>query len=426
MPIRQNILRKGKAPKQNLLQFDVLQEETGVLGDLTTSRFFNISEFPAVLPTGNSSFLIEGSNLLRPNIELKTELLDAEGNPIFHYAIPNYDKELPARRIAIEVYDDEVVNGVGSFTILGELNPIEFDIPSDFQNTYNVRFTAPISINKKIKNTQPIRFYGDPQITVSEIVKGVIEKVPTGNLTQKTITGSVEFVNPTPQTEFSVDSGSTTGNSNQFNEVGNSLEAYINQNQGSAQSSILPQSSITKKPFTFVVKEMEKGIDNALNKISSAMKGATLSITRPDNLVDNTLYPDNKFNKPQSFETKILDVINSTTFTTTTQYTITNKSNNNKIIVPLNPSSSQASITHNVVSSTETEDILFKRSFANMVVGNLRTFSGDTYKAKIYMKEDGTSGEFEKIYETLVESPNELVNKNSISGFENIGIFFPQ
>ena len=426
MPIRQNILRKGKAPKQNLLQFDVLQEESGVLGDLTTSRFFKISEFPAVLPTGNSSFLIEGSNLLKPEVEIKTELLDADGNPIFHYAIPNYDKELPARRIAIEIYDDEVVNGIGSFTILGELNPREFDIPSDFQDTYNVRFTAPISINKKIKNTQPIRFYGDPQITVSEIVKGVIEKVPTGDSTQKTITGSVEFINTTPQTEFSVDVNSTTGNSNQLEEVGNSLASYINQNQGSAQSSILPQTSIPKKPFTFVVKEMEKGVDNALNKITSAMKGATLSITRPDNLVDNTLYPDSKFDKPQSFEPKILDVINSTTFTTTTEYTITNKSNNNKIIVPLNPSSSQASITHNVVSSTETEDTVFKRSFANMVVGNLRTFSGDTYKAKIYMKEDGTSGEFEKIYETLVESPNELVNKNSISGFENIGIFFTQ
>ena len=43
MPIRQNILRKGKAPKQNLLQFDVLQEESGVLGDLTTSNFFKIN-----------------------------------------------------------------------------------------------------------------------------------------------------------------------------------------------------------------------------------------------------------------------------------------------------------------------------------------------------------------------------------------------
>ena len=48
MPIRENILRKGKAPKQNLLGFDVFQEETGVLGDLSTSKFFRISEFPAV------------------------------------------------------------------------------------------------------------------------------------------------------------------------------------------------------------------------------------------------------------------------------------------------------------------------------------------------------------------------------------------
>ena len=39
------------------------------------------------------------------------------------------------------------------------------------------------------------------------------------------------------------------------------------------------------------------------------------------------------------------------------------------------------------------------------------------------MKEEGSSTEFEPIYETLVESPNELVNKNSISGFEDIGIF---
>ena len=426
MPIRQNILRKGKAPKQNLLSFDVLQEETGVLGDLTTSRFFNISEFPAVLPSGNSSFLIEGSNLLKPEIELRTELLDAQGNPIFHYAIPNYDKELPARRIAVEVYDDEVVNGVGSFTILGELNPRQFDIPSEFQDTYNVRFTAPVSINREIKNTQPIRFYGDPTLSVSELVKGVIEKAPTGGSNSVSITGSVEFVNSNPQSQFSVNSGSTTGNSNQFGEVGNSVASYKNQNQGSAQSSILPPHKIPKKQFSFVVKEMEKGVDNALNKITSGMKGASFSITRPDLLVDSNTYPDSKFDKPQSFETKILDVINSSTFTTTTDYTITNKQNNNKLIVPFGASSSNATITHNVVSSTETEDQVFKRSFANMTVGNLRTFSGDTYKAKIYMKEEGSSGEFEPIYETLVESPNELVNPNSISGFQNIGLFFTQ
>ena len=194
MPIRQNILRKGKAPKQNLLQFDVFREETGVLGDLTTSEFFNISDFPSVLPTGNSSFLIEGSNLLKPEVELKTEILDAQGNPIFHYAIPGYNKELPARRIAVEVYQDDVVNGVGTLTILGELDPKQFNIPTAFQNTYNIRFSAPISINKTIKNTEPIRFYGDPTISVSELVKGVAETVSSVDNLTTTITGSVEAI----------------------------------------------------------------------------------------------------------------------------------------------------------------------------------------------------------------------------------------
>ena len=424
MPIRQNILRKGKAPKQNLLGFDVFQDETGVLGDLSTSRFFKISEFPSVLPTGNSSFLIEGSDLLRPNVELKTELLDSAGNPIFHYAIPNYDKELPARRITIEIYDDDVVNGIGSFTVLGELDPEKAVVPSAFQNTYNVRFSAPVSINKEIKNTRPIRFYGDPTITVSELVKGVIQPVYTGNQRTATITGSVSLSIPTPTTtEYGADD-STTADSTRIDEVGNSQATYISQNAGETQSSILGNSSIKSKPYaTYVVSAMEKGVDNDDDKITSTMKGATFSITSPEGLVDSTIYPDADWTKPTTFSTKILDVINSTTFTTTTQYKIKSKKNNQELVVPLEASASNSTITHNVGSVVRTASTVFQRSFANVTVGNLRTFSGDTYKAKIYAKEDGSSGEFEKIYETLVESPNELVDQNSNSGFKSVGIF---
>ena len=432
MPIRQNILRKGKAPKQNLLGFDVLQEETGVLGDLSTSKFFKISEFPSVLPTGNSSFLIEGSDLLKPDIELKTELLDAEGNPIFHYAIPNYDKELPARRITIEVYQDDVINGIGSFTVLGELDPRKVTIPSAFQNTYNVRFSAPISINKNIKNTQPIRFYGDPRLTVSELVKGVIQPVYTGNQRTKTITGSVSLNVPTPQlSEYGADD-STTADSTRIDEVGNSQAAYISQNVGEAQSSIIGNTNKKTEPrITYVVEEMEKGVDNELNKITSTMKGAEFTITSASALVDSTIYPDADWTKPTNFTSSILDVINSTTFTTATQYKIKSKKNNQELVVPLDAfvpgtSTISSSITHNVGSVVRTASQVFQRSFANMTVGNLRTFSGDTYKAKIYAKEDGSSGEFEKIYETLVESPNELLDQNSNSGFKSVGIFATQ
>jgi len=430
MPIRQNILRKGKAPKQNLLGFDVLQEETGVLGDLSTSKFFKISEFPSVLPTGNSSFLIEGSDLLKPGVELKTEILDSQGNPIFHYGIPNYDKELPARRITIEIYEDDVINGIGSFTILAELDPRKVPIPTAFQDTYNVRFSAPISINKEIKNTRPIRFYGDPTLTVSELVKGVIQPVYTGNQRTKTITGSISLNVPTPTTaEYGADD-STTADSTRIDEVGNSKAAYISQNVGEAQSSILGNSTIKSKPYaTYQVVDMERGIDNVDNKITSNMKGAAFTITNASVLVDSTIYPDADWTKPTNFSTKILDVINSTTFTTTTQYKIRSKKNNQELVVPLdafkaiNSNAVTSSITHNVGSVVRTASQIFQRSFANMTVGNLRTFSGDTYKAKVYMKEDGSSGEFEKIYETLVESPNELIDQNSDTGFKSVGIF---
>ena len=149
-----------------------------------------------------------------------------------------------------------------------------------FQNTYNVRFSAPISINKNIKNTQPIRFYGDPTISVSELVKGVIQPVYTGNQRTKTITGSVSLNVSTPSTKTMVLTIQQQQTQQEFDEVGNNQAAYISQNVGEKQSSILGNSSVKSKPYsTYVVEAMEKGVDNELNKITSTMKGATFSIT---------------------------------------------------------------------------------------------------------------------------------------------------
>jgi len=430
MPIRKNILRKGKAPKQNLQQFDVLQEETGVLGNLITSRFFKISGFPSELPTGNSSFLIEGSDLLKSNIELKTEILDAGGNPIFHYAVPGYEKELPSRRIAIEVYQDDSVSGIGTFTALGELDPNKFDIPSEFQDTYNVRFTAPISINKSIKNTQPIRFYGDPTITVSELVKGVIEYEEV----DVTITGSVEVNTITHTFEQSPTDSDYIPDVSSFDEIGGSQQAYAATQQDSAQSSIFdtnksPDGEISLELDTnFVVKELESSVFNDVDKLSSVMKGATISFTNPHLQAkdgNNQQLSSVKYEIPTTFESKIISMENAQTFRTTKAYVVTRKSTNQKQTAGIFATPNNATITF-TAKRTEAEDAVFKRSYANITVGNLQTFSGDTYKAKIYMKEDGSSGGFEQIYETLVEAPNELVDLNSISGFKNVGSFTTQ
>ena len=135
MPNVNNIFRRGKVKKLNLERFDVFLEEQASLGPLVVSQYFNISRFPSVLPGGNSYFEIEGSKLLKPEVELKTELLDSSGQPIFHYALPKSPK---SKKLKVTMQTaSNVSNGVGRLIILGELNPNLIDVPEEFQDTYN-------------------------------------------------------------------------------------------------------------------------------------------------------------------------------------------------------------------------------------------------------------------------------------------------
>tara|TARA_A100001201_G_scaffold142811_1_gene142099 strand:+ start:231 stop:926 length:696 start_codon:yes stop_codon:yes gene_type:complete len=171
MPVIKNILRRGQIKYQGLKDFDVfVQEEQTLAEGAATSDYFKITNFPTPLPSGNSFFSIEGSDLLKDNIEIKTEILDANGKPIFHY--PVFNRSTPRSvDVTIEIIGGSVVSGTGTFIILGELDPNKFDIPIAFQDTYNIRVVSPINIDIDIPNTRPIKFFKPPVINVSELVK---------------------------------------------------------------------------------------------------------------------------------------------------------------------------------------------------------------------------------------------------------------
>ena len=382
----------------------------------------------------------------KPEVELKTEILDSQGNPIFHYPIPNYNKDLPAQRVGIEVYND-TAKGTGFLYVLGELDPTKIDVPQEFQGVYNVRFTAPIVIDTEARNSQPIKFFGDPTISVTENVKGVIKRgggfagETTNNVSGSFIVNVQEFNLPSsPPNNDSTFDDSTENNENiladtsQFEKVGNSQKAYANKfknlGEGTSPGGVpididkqnVPNGG-TIRNVTYALQSLNAGTNNSANKLSGMMKGAELRITNPHNLVDSTLYPDAQWEKPTSFTSSIVNIINDTSFELLENYQIrTRKGIPATRIVPLQASASQYKIIYKGVTEP-TEDTIIKKSFANITVGNLRTFSGDTYKSKIYMKEEGSSGGFEKIYDVVVESPNQLVDKNSITGFKNVGSF---
>ena len=137
-------------------------------------------------------------------------------------------------------------------------------------------------------------------------------------------------------------------------------------------------SAGTVRNVTYALQSLQVGTNNAVNKLSGVMKGAELRITNPHNLVDSTLYPDAQWEKPTSFTSSIADIINDTTFNLVENYTIRTKTGIPATkVVPLQASASQYKIIYTGVTEP-TEDTLIKKSFANITVGNLRTFSGDT------------------------------------------------
>jgi len=192
MPIIKNILRRGTAKYQGLDTIDVFREETASVGaDLAVSQFFNITSFPSKIPLGNSFFSLEGSDLLKPDVELKTEILDINNYPIFHYPLK---KPSSQRRVDVtmEVYPG-VTTGVGKLVILGELNPAKVSVPQEFQGLYNVRFIGQIMIDAEIRNVEPIKFFGVPKLTVKESVRPNIIIPATEEVSTNTISGSGTF-----------------------------------------------------------------------------------------------------------------------------------------------------------------------------------------------------------------------------------------
>ena len=168
---------KSFAPFQNLTNFEVFEVDNS-----PNSEYFRITELNETLTGGKNAFLIEGSEHLKETTEVKIEILDVEGNPIYFEpgkGTPDY-YEGNSTLVSMHVYDDTPI-GIGKITILGELKTFVgedtiTDVPLDWQGIYNVKWERDIQINKTLANETIVRFYKRPIINISEIVKPIFNK----------------------------------------------------------------------------------------------------------------------------------------------------------------------------------------------------------------------------------------------------------
>ena len=177
--------------KQNLNLLDVLIEDEN-------NSFFNVVEVPTTFTSGRSSFKIFGSQYLKQNVPLKMEMLDSIGNTVYIAPVDLVGEEtspfLPYRYITVEVYRPPInVGGLALITFVGEIDPstVDFNIPTEFQDTYNVRYTKRVNLDvSTVINTQPILFYKNPTIVTQELVKANIVNTEVTQSTRIFTSGS--------------------------------------------------------------------------------------------------------------------------------------------------------------------------------------------------------------------------------------------
>ena len=189
---------KKFSPFQNLTNFETFINDTTF-----NSEYFRISQLSETFTGGKNGFLIEGSPFLKETTDIKIEILDVEGNPLFFEpgnGIPEY-YEGNSKLVAVHVYDDTPI-GIGKITILGELKEYVTNtgatkkVPSQWRDVYNVKFEQPIQINRTLSNENIVRFYKRPLVNITELVKPIFSKsIPT-----KTETGYVHGVPEIPTT----------------------------------------------------------------------------------------------------------------------------------------------------------------------------------------------------------------------------------
>ena len=181
---------KKYSPKENLARY-----QTFILDTKPNSEYFKITELGENFTGGKNGFLIQGSECLKESSDIRIEILDVDGNPIYFEpgkGTPQYYEGLSAL-ISVVVYNDTPI-GIGKITILGELksyydgNGNKVDIPEEWEGIFNVKWEREINVNRTLSNTSRVRFSKKPKIEITELSRPIFNKT----FEEFTQTGSVE------------------------------------------------------------------------------------------------------------------------------------------------------------------------------------------------------------------------------------------
>lgn len=334
------------------------------------SLYFQIYNIPDEFPAGKTAFKINGSSLLVPGSEVFVEITDVNGDVIYS-EYPHF-LEGVSRFISVYVYQD-TPPGPATITVLGKA----INVPNEWSDTYNVKWTRNVLINPFLKNTSQIRFYKTPSLNVKESVY------------------SYQIRNYGASTrEITYSSGTMSGI------IG--TENYLLQlsNGGKFDNRMIGATVTIPNPK---VKNLKAGYT------ASAYSTSIASIENGSLAIANDPYTVFIGTVQESDVSKTFEASNLA-YPPTNAYEFTN--------------SNYTMSFYEESSFSESENY---RSFAIIDAIDLDTFSGDVYSMKLYVKSVGSVGDYELIADSVLESVELLTTGSTGNSFQQrIGEFINQ
>ena len=429
---------------QDLVVQPVQNEFTGPV-----SPYFTISELPNPVPQGKSSFLIDGADELLEDgydvlFEIITQNEDGDDVTIYTEAVANYI-EGRSRRVSIEVYE-ETPPGPATLVILAVAShikrnpnsppqrPTKFEFGARgrpkrrkkrgkkrrfrrlregdrFFREYNIRQEVEILINPTSTNTEPIFFYQEPRIRVREVFKPFITNLTSASIL--TVSGASIAGNVVEQNQSTTTPPLPFGTSLRKGKKKRRNRKFAMKGGFGRRGFLSRRSSPEPETYTFT---------SPLFNLSSRYAGGTLELDSPS--VDTSKFTLESYHiVPPTASFEIVDVKNSSTLIPDEPFKVYNTQTQAYEIAPITPASFSIKFQPEV---TESVSLTNFKSYADVRVSNIRTFSGDVFRTKVYRKSEVNAGDFEIFADLPLESSELLLNSQSPTGLERTGYFVTQ
>ena len=174
----------------------------------------------------------------------------------------------------------------------------------------------------------------------------------------------------------------------------------------------------------FIIDTLSASPYNSANEFNFQLQSGKLKFVNLHAKLSGS-YPLDKFLVPNTWKTRF-STDNSTTLTILRPILIT-RLEDDVVFIPETAENLEYEVEFEHITTTPATSSAFLTSYADVTFGNLRTFSGDVSKVKLFgRQQDKQNAEFEKFGEFALETKNELKDSTSVTGNDPIGVFYSQ